>query len=90
MSKRTRRSARIKTPHGPWPVVLVAMAAAGRADGGVGLQHLLEDAGFAKKPAMSIIVKRPRARTERGGIVDPLVDDVLDALRALCVSERAA
>lgn len=90
MSKRTRRSARTKTPHGPWPVVLVAMAAAGRADGGIGLQHLLQDAGFAEKPAMSIIVKRPRARTERGAIIDPLVDDVLDALRALCVTVKAA
>ncbi|MDB5220170.1 MAG: hypothetical protein JWO86_8097 [Myxococcaceae bacterium] len=88
MSKRTRRSARTKTPHGPWPVVLVAMAAAGRADGGMGLQHLLQDAGFAEKPAMSIIVKRPRART--GAIIDPLVDDVLDALRALCVTVKAA
>ncbi len=91
MSKRTRKSAREKQPQrGPWPVSLVAMAAAGRADGGIGLQHLLEDAGFAQKPAMSIIVKRPRPRTERGGIIDPLVDDVLDALRALCVSTRAA
>ena len=90
MSKRTRRSASINKLQGPWPVVLVAMAAAGRADGGIGLQHLLEDAGFAKKPAMSIIVKRPRPRMDRGVFVDPCVDDVLDALRALCSSERAA
>jgi len=90
MSKRPRSSARTKKPQGPWPVVLVAMAAAGRADGGVGLQHLLEDAGFAQKPAMSIIVKKPRPRMDRGAFLDPCVDDVLDALRALCVSERAA
>lgn len=98
MSKRPRSSARIKTHQGPtlsrtcapWPVVLVAMAAAGRADGGVGLQHLLEDAGFHQKPAMTIIVKKPRPRMDRGTILDPCVDDVLDALRALCVSECAA
>jgi hypothetical protein len=60
------------------------MAAAGRTDGGVGLQHLIEEAGFAEKPAMSIIVKRPRPRTDSGELVDPYVDDVLDALRALC------
>jgi hypothetical protein len=60
------------------------MAAAGRADGGVGLQHLLEEAGFGEKPAMSIIVKRARPTTDEGRPVDPYVDDVLDALRALC------
>ena len=80
---------------GPWPTVLVEMAAVGREDGGSGLQHLLEQAGFAEKPAMSIIVKRaPRPRLmERLGrgssgrereITDPYVDDVLDALRSLC------
>ena len=91
MSKRTRQAASPKNkPQGPWPVVLVAMAAAGRTDGGVGLQHLLQDAGFAQKPAMSIIVKKPRPRMDRGAFLDPMVDDVLDALRALCVSERAA
>ena len=90
MSKRPRSSSRIKKPQGPWPVLLVAMAAAGRGDGGIGLQHLLEDAGFTKKPAMSIIVKKPRPPMDDGTFVDPCVDDVLDALRALCVSERAA
>ena len=71
-------------PSGTWPVAL-AMAAAGREDGGVGINHLLAEAGFAEKPAMTVIVKRPaRARAERGGLVDPYVDDVLDALRALC------
>jgi len=61
------------------------MAAAGRTDGGMGLQHLLEAAGFAEKPSMSIIVKRPRRPgVERGRPSDPDVDDVLDALRALC------
>jgi hypothetical protein len=84
MSKRTRKAAPRQTKSGTWPVSLVAMAAAGRADGGVGLQHLLEEAGFAEKPAMSIIVKRPRPRTDLGQLVDPYVDDVLDALRALC------
>ena len=84
MSKRTRRPAPSETPSGTWPVSLVAMAAAGRADNGVGLQHLLEEAGFAEKPAMSIIVKRPRPRAESGQLNDPYVDDVLDALRALC------
>ena len=39
---------------------------------------------------MSIIVKKPRPRMDRGAFLDPCVDDVLDALRALCVSERAA
>jgi hypothetical protein len=73
-----------KRPSGTWPVTLVAMAAEGRTDGGVGLQHLLEEAGFAEKPSMKIIVKRPRAKTERGQLLDPYVDDVLDALRALC------
>lgn len=85
MAKKARKATRSDTPSGSWPVVLVAMAAAGRTDGGVGLQHLLEEAGFAEKPAMSIIVKRPRRPTlERGRPVDPYVDDVLDALRALC------
>ena len=70
---------------GTWPVTLVAMAAEGRDDGGMGLQHLLQEAGFAEKPEMSIIVKRPaRAKTSRGQLNDPYVDDVLDALRALC------
>lgn len=73
-----------KRPSGSWPVVLVTAAAAGQTDGGAGLQHLLEEAGFAEKPAMSIIIKRPRPRLERGRPVDPYVDDVLDALRALC------
>ena len=85
MPKRTRKPAPTEKSSGTWPVSLVAMAAAGRTDGGVGLQHLLEEAGFAEKPAMSIIVKRPpRAAAERGRVVDPYVDDVLDALRALC------
>jgi hypothetical protein len=39
---------------------------------------------------MSIVVKKPRPRMDRGAFLDPMVDDVLDALRALCVSERAA
>ena len=69
---------------GTWPVTLVAMAAAGRTDGGVGLQSLLQEAGFAEKPAMSIIVKRTRPKAEKGRLNDPYVDDVLDALRALC------
>jgi hypothetical protein len=89
-----RNQPRTKRPHAPWPTVLVAMAAEGREDGGVGLQDLLAEAGFAEKPAMSIIVKRPprprllgRGSSGRGRereIVDPCVDDVLDALRALC------
>jgi len=69
---------------GKWPVTLVAMAAEGRTDGGIGLQHLLEEAGFAEKPSMSIIIKRPQRAKERGQIHDPYIDDVLDALRALC------
>jgi hypothetical protein len=70
---------------GTWPVALAATAAAGQTDGGERLYHLLEEAGFAKKPEMTVIVKRPRpARSERGRIIDPYVDDVLDALRALC------
>jgi hypothetical protein len=60
------------------------MAAAGREDGGVGLQQLVQDAGFSEKPAMSIIVKRPRVLTDNGKPVDPSVHDVLDALRAMC------
>ena len=53
--------------------------------GGMGLQHLLQEAGFAEKPEMSIIVKRPaRPTSARGQVSDPYVDDVLDALRALC------
>jgi len=79
MAKKTCKSAAKTLPRGPWPTVLVEMAAAGREDGGVGLHHLLRQAGFSEKPAMTIIVKRPRAR-----LVDPHVDDVLDALRALC------
>jgi hypothetical protein len=79
MSKKKREPASSKNPpSGAWPVTLVAMAAEGRTDGGVGLQHLLQEAGFAEKPEMSIIVKRPRPN------LDPYVDDVLDALRALC------
>ncbi len=74
-----------KKTSGTWPVALVAMAAEGRDDDGEGMKSLLVGAGFGKKPAMSIIVKRPpRARSERSGITDPYVDDVLDALRALC------
>jgi hypothetical protein len=85
MAKKTRRPAPNPKPSGTWPVVLVAAAAAGRTDGGAGMKHLLEEAGFAEKPAMTVIVKRPRpAPSERGRIVDPYVDDVLDALRALC------
>lgn len=83
MSKRPRQPKNEKAS-GTWPVTLVAMAAEGRADGGVGLQSLLQEAGFAAKPAMSIIVKRTRPRAERGRVNDPYVDDVLDALRALC------
>jgi hypothetical protein len=58
-----------------WPVVLLSVAATSRQDGGVGLQHLLKNAGFAKQPAMTIVVKRQKS-------VDPAVADVLDALRA--------
>ena len=83
MSKHPRQPSNEKQS-GTWPVTLVAMAAAGRSDGGIGLQHLLQEAGFAEKPAMSIIVKRARPRTDRGRVLDPYVDDVLDALRALC------
>jgi hypothetical protein len=83
MAKKARQAApRSEKSSGSWPVVLAA--AAGRTDGGVELQHLLEEAGFAEKPAMSIIVKRPRPALERGRPVDPAVDDVLDALRAMC------
>lgn len=82
MSKHPRQPSNEKQS-GTWPVTLVAMAAAGRSDGGIGLQHLLQEAGFAEKPAMSIIVKRARPRTDRG-VLDPYVDDVLDALRSLC------
>ena len=84
MTKQTRRPALSKTTSGTWPVSLVAMAAVGRDDGGVGLQQLVHDAGFAEKPSMSIIVKRPKPKTDRGAVVDPWVDDVLDAIRALC------
>lgn len=69
---------------GSWPVVLVAAAAAGRTDGGLELQHVLVEAGFAEKPSMKIVIKRPPARYVGGRPVDPCVDDVLDALRALC------
>ncbi len=82
MSKRPRQPSTEKSS-GTWPVTLVSMAAAGRTDGGVGLQSLLQEAGFAEKPAMSIIVKRSRPRAEKS-INDPYVDDVLDALRAMC------
>jgi hypothetical protein len=85
MTKKARQAApRSEKKSGSWPVVLVAAAAAGRTDGGLELQHLLEEAGFAEKPAMSIIVKRPRPALERGRPVDPAVDDVLDALRGMC------
>jgi hypothetical protein len=83
MSKRPRQPSSEKSS-GTWPVTLVSMAAVGRTDGGVGLQSLLQDAGFAEKPAMSIIVKRTRPTAEKGRLNDPYVDDVLDALRALC------
>lgn len=79
MAKPSRKSLRRQRPKGPWLTVLVSMAAAGRTDGGVGLHHLLADAGFTKEPAMTIIVKRPGAKA-----LDPYVDDVLEALRALC------
>ena len=80
MAKKSRTSASKPRPKGPWPAALVEMAAAARDDGGVGLQQALHKAGFSEKPSMTIIVKRPpRARA-----YDPAVDDVLDALRALC------
>ena len=69
---------------GTWPVTLSTAAAAGRPEGAQALHDLLQEAGFTEKPAMSIIVKRPRPRSEVGRIHDPYVDDVLDALRALC------
>jgi hypothetical protein len=92
MLKKTRSAPPTRAP---WPSVLVEMAAVGREDGGMGLHHLLEEAGFTEKPSMTIIVKRqPRARlVERVGrgssgrereINDPYVDDVLDALRSMC------
>lgn len=84
MSKRPRQQHHEEKSSGTWPVTLVAMAAAGRTDGGVGLQSLLQEAGFAEKPSMSIIVKRARPKAEKGRVNDPYVDDVLDALRALC------
>jgi hypothetical protein len=62
---------------GPWPADLVDVAAASRSDGGQGLHQVLEEAGYSTPPSMTIIIKRTRAR-------DPQVDDVLDALRALC------
>ena len=73
------KTRKVLTTSGMWPAVLVAMAAANRTDGGVGLQHLAQKAGFADEPAMTIVVKRPRAK-----LVDPYVEDVLDALRSLC------
>lgn len=82
MAKPTRKEVRTPKSSGTWPVALAA--AAGRADGGAGLQQLVQDAGFADEPAMTLIVKRPRPRAEKGRIIDPYVDDVLDALRALC------
>jgi hypothetical protein len=84
MAKKAAPAKRFEKRSGSWPIDLVTAAAAGRTDGGLGLQHLLEEAGFGKKPAMSIIVKRASRRTDRGRPVDPAVDDVLDALRALC------
>lgn len=84
MAKPKRNEVRTPQSSGTWPIALAATAAAGRADGGVGLQQLVHDAGFADEPAMTLIVKRPRPRAEKGRIVDPYVDDVLDALRALC------
>lgn len=84
MSKRPTESSTTEKSSGTWPVTLVAMAAAGRSDNGVGLQHLAQEAGFAEKPAMTIIIKRTRPRAEAGKFVDPYVDDVLDALRSMC------
>ncbi len=78
MAKTTCKPARKPRTRGPWPTKLVEMAAAGRTDGNLGLHDLLEEAGFSQKPAMTIIVKRPGTRT-----LDPYVEDVLDALRAL-------
>jgi hypothetical protein len=85
MVKKTRSETRSEAPaSGSWPVVLVAAAAAGQTDGGAELHQLLEDAGFAEKPHMSIVIKRPPPRMHQGKPLDPSVDDVLDALRALC------
>jgi hypothetical protein len=70
---------------GTWPVFLVAAAAVGRADGGAGLQTLVHEAGFATKPLMSIVVRRSPPRVDIDGRpMDPLVDDVINALRSLC------
>lgn len=68
-----------KTLRTGWTTVLVEMAAANRNDGGSGLHRLALKAGFSHEPSMSIVVKRPRAK-----LVDPYVEDVLDALRSLC------
>lgn len=62
-----------------WSRCLVDVAAESREDGGLGLLQLLQEAGFASRPVVTFIVKRARPST-----FDPLVDDVLDALSALC------
>ncbi|MDB4943553.1 MAG: hypothetical protein JWP97_3087 [Labilithrix sp.] len=70
----------LPVPREPWTRVLVEMAAVSRKDGGVGLHALAERAGLAHEPSMTVIVKRP----PRARLLDPHVEDVLDALRALC------
>lgn len=70
----------LPVPRGPWTSVLVEMAAANRDDGGAGLQQFAQRTGLTHDPHVTIIVKRP----QRAKMVDPHVEDVLDALRALC------
>ncbi len=79
MTKRADKLASIEPRRQGWPSLLVKMAATARTDGGRGLCQLLDQEGFSSKPMMTVLVKRARPPAS-----DPVIDDVLDALSALC------
>lgn len=61
-SGHTKPRGPVKTvPRGPWMSVLARMAAESRADGGAGLQLLLNHAKFNERPQMSLSKKREAA-----------------------------
>jgi hypothetical protein len=59
---RSRRSiVRARRLNGPWDVVLAAFAAEAHDDGGAGLKMLLRDAGFTKRPSVTLLIRRTAA-----------------------------
>jgi hypothetical protein len=56
---RPRRSlVRARRQKGPWDLVLAAFAAEAREDDGAGLKMLMREAGFTKRPEMTLVIRR--------------------------------